>query len=176
VLERVGVAVTARALGVITTPPDRPLAERLCAIQAELGALFDAHRLEVLAMERVLFQVNARTALSVGQASGLAMVEAARRGLAVIEYSPNEVKSAVAGYGGATKQQVQRMVQTRLRLAEVPRPPDAADAAAVALCHLAHASTAARQAAAGAAPSGQARTSYDALVERALARRGRGGS
>ena len=98
----------------------------------------------MLAVERVLFQVNARTALSVGQASGLAMVEAAHRGVPVVEYSPNQVKDAVVGYGAATKAQVQRMVQTILQLPSLPRPADAADAAAVALCHLAHAPTATR--------------------------------
>ena len=75
--------------------------------------------------------------MSVGQASGLAMAEAASRGCAVEQYSPNQIKQAVAGYGGASKEQVQRMVQTLLGLAEVPNPPDAADAAALALCHLA---------------------------------------
>lgn len=138
VLERAGSVTRARALGVITTLPSTPLPQRLAAIQADLSALFDQHRPDVLAVERVLFQVNVRTALSVGQASGLAMVEAARRGLDVIEYSPNEVKSAVVGYGAATKVQVQRMVQTILGLAQLPKPADAADAAAVALCHLAH--------------------------------------
>lgn len=103
-----------------------------------MSSLFDAHAISILAIERVLFQVNVRTALSVGQASGIAMVEAARRGIDVIEYSPNAVKSAVVGYGAATKEQVQRMVQTILRLDVLPRPADAADAAAVALCHLAH--------------------------------------
>jgi crossover junction endodeoxyribonuclease RuvC len=85
----------------------------------------------------VLFQVNVRTAMSVGQASGLAMAEAAARGCDVVEYSPNQVKQAVTGHGAASKEQVQRMVQTLLGLAELPEPPDAADAAAIALCHLA---------------------------------------
>ncbi len=75
--------------------------------------------------------------MSVGQASGLAMAEAAAAGCAVALYSPNEVKLSVAGYGAASKEQVQQMVQTLLGLAELPRPADAADAAAVALCHLA---------------------------------------
>ncbi len=90
-----------------------------------------------MAVERVLFQVNVRTAMAVGQASGLAMAEAASRGCEVVQYSPNEVKQAVTGYGAATKRQVQEMVQTLLGLVELPSPPDAADAAALALCHLA---------------------------------------
>src|SRR6185437_13198938 len=88
-----------------------------------------------LAVERVLFQNNARTAISVGQASGLALVAAARVGVPVTQYSPNEVKLAVAGHGGADKEQVQLMVTRLLRLGAVPRPPDAADALALALCH-----------------------------------------
>ena len=107
---------------------------------AELGLreLFDQFAPDALSIERVLFQSNVRTAMSVGQASGLAMAEAASRGLIVEQYSPNEVKLAVAGHGGADKDQMQRMVQTLLGLAEIPRPADAADAAGLALCYLAH--------------------------------------
>jgi crossover junction endodeoxyribonuclease RuvC len=144
VIEGRGRTSRAHAIGVLTTPTDWPLAERLARLQRDLAALFEQYQPQTLALERVLFQVNARTALSVGQASGLAMVEAAHRGAAVIEYSPNQVKDAVVGYGSATKEQVQRMVQTILGLASPPRPADAADAAAVALCHLAHAPTVAR--------------------------------
>jgi crossover junction endodeoxyribonuclease RuvC len=87
----------------------------------------------------VFFQVNVRTAMSVGQASGLALAEAAAAGCEVAQYTPNQVKDAVAGWGGAAKEQVQKMVQARLRLASPPQPADAADAAALALCHLASA-------------------------------------
>lgn len=99
--------------------------------------LFDECRPQVLAIERVLFQTNVQTAMSVGQASGVIMAEAAQRGIAVVEYSPNQVKEAVAGHGAAGKEQVTRMVQTLLGLDAPPRPADAADAAAIALCHLA---------------------------------------
>ena len=85
----------------------------------------------------MLFQVNVRTAMGVGQASGVLMAEAASRGMEVVEYSPNQVKDAVAGHGDADKEQVQRMVQILLDLPAPPRPPDAADAAAVALTHVA---------------------------------------
>jgi crossover junction endodeoxyribonuclease RuvC len=125
------------ALGVITTAPDDPIHHRLAELQRELRHLITEHQPSVLAIERVLFQVNARTAMSVGQASGVAMAEAASAGCDVVQYSPNEVKGAVAGFGGASKEQVQHMVQTLLGLAEPPRPPDAADAAALALCHAA---------------------------------------
>jgi crossover junction endodeoxyribonuclease RuvC len=139
VVERVGSRSRAVAIGVLTTSPAEPLPCRLAELQQELSELFDSYRPAALAIERVLFQVNVRTALSVGQASGLAMVEAARRGVPVTEYSPNQVKDAVVGYGAATKEQVIKMVQTILGLPAPPRPADAADAAAVALCHLAHA-------------------------------------
>ena len=86
--------------------------------------------------------------MSVGQASGLALAEAAAAGCDVAQYTPNQVKDAVAGWGGAAKEQVQKMVQARLRLDRPPQPPDAADAAALALCHLASAPMRARVAAA----------------------------
>jgi crossover junction endodeoxyribonuclease RuvC len=140
VIERVGSKHRAVAIGVLTTPPSQPLPLRLAELAGELAQLFDEYRPDALALERVLFQVNTRTAMSVGQVSGLAMVEAARRGLPVTEYSPNQVKDAVVGYGAATKDQVGHMVATILGLSAPPRPADAADAAAVALCHLSHAS------------------------------------
>lgn len=129
----------AEALGVLRTLPADPLPQRLAELQAELRALLVELRPDVVAVERVFFQVNVRTAMSVGQASGLAMAEAVASGAAVAQYSPNEVKLAVTGDGAADKAQVQVMVQRLLGLATAPSPPDAADAAALALCHLAHA-------------------------------------
>ncbi len=140
---------TAVALGVITTPAAEPTPQRLAELQREVADLIAEHRPQVVAVERVLFQNNVRTAMSVGQASGVVMAQAAASGAEVVEYSPNEVKAAVAGWGGADKDQVQRMVQTLLGLPFVPRPPDAADAAAVALCHVARAPLAAVAGAAG---------------------------
>jgi len=125
------------ALGVITTPPSTDVPERLAELQLELRQLLDEHRPAVVAVERVLFQVNVRTAMSVGQASGIAMAEGVAAGAEVVQYSPNEVKQAVTGFGGADKVQVQQMVQVLLGLRRLPEPPDAADAAALALCHLA---------------------------------------
>jgi crossover junction endodeoxyribonuclease RuvC len=92
----------------------------------------------VMAIERVLFQANARTAIPVAQAAGVAMVEAMAAGCQVVEYSPNRVKQTITGHGGAGKDQMERMVQTLLGIATPLRPVDAADAVAVALCHLAH--------------------------------------
>ena len=136
---RQGHGYRATAAGVVTTSPADPLPRRLAALLAELSALIAEHRPEVVVVERVFFQTNARTAMSVGQASGLALAAAATAGCAVAEYTANEVKQAVAGYGAAPKDQVQRMVQATLSLPEPPRPADAADALALALCHLARA-------------------------------------
>jgi crossover junction endodeoxyribonuclease RuvC len=126
----------ALALGVLRTPPSDALPQRLAALQAEIVALLREFRPDVVAVEQVFFQVNVRTAMSVGQASGLALAEAAAFGCQVVQYTPNQVKNSVAGWGGADKAQVQKMVQVRLGLSSPPRPADAADAAALALCYL----------------------------------------
>lgn len=131
--------VRAVALGVLTTPPSDPLPTRLAELRHELAGLIAELRPDVVAVEHVFFQVNVRTAMSVGQASGLALAEAAAAGCEVVQYTPNQVKETVTGWGGAGKEQVQRMVQARLGLATPPKPADAADAAALALCHLAFA-------------------------------------
>jgi crossover junction endodeoxyribonuclease RuvC len=123
------------AAGVLRTDPALDLPVRLSVLARELEVLVAEVRPVSIAVERVLFQVNVRTAMSVGQASGLLLAIAGREGIPVVQYSPNEVKLAVAGDGGAGKQQVQVMVARLLRLAEIPRPPDAADALALALCH-----------------------------------------
>jgi crossover junction endodeoxyribonuclease RuvC len=131
-----GSRLSALAYGVIRTPPSDPLPQRLAALQIELEGLVAELQPAAVAVERVFFQTNVRTAMSVGQASGLALVVAARAGLPVCQYTPNEVKQAVAGYGAAGKEQVQAMVSRLLHLSEAPRPPDAADALALAICHL----------------------------------------
>jgi crossover junction endodeoxyribonuclease RuvC len=137
VVESRPVGLRAIALGVITTPPGNALPQRLHELQREIRALIAEFRPSVVVIERVLFQVNVRTAMSVGQASGIAMAEAAGSGCEVVLYSPNQVKEAVAGHGNASKDQMQRMVQTLLRLPSAPEPPDAADAAALAMTYLA---------------------------------------
>ena len=139
VVERVGRRPRAVAAGVIRTDPTLEVPNRLSALQADLRALIHQHRPAVVAIERVLFQVNARTAIPVAQAAGVAMVEAVAACCEVVEYSPNQVKQAVAGYGAADKAQIGRMVQSLLGIAVPLRPVDAADAVALALCHLAHA-------------------------------------
>jgi crossover junction endodeoxyribonuclease RuvC len=125
------------ACGVLTTPVTDPLPDRLASLARELRALLDEYRPTAVVVERVFFQTNVRTAMSVGQASGLALAAAAEAGCEVAQYTANEVKQAVTGYGAASKEQVARMVQSLLGLPMVPKPVDAADALALALTHLA---------------------------------------
>ena len=134
-----GDAVRARAMGVLKTLPALSLPYRLAQLRDDVDELLAEHDPEVVVVEHVFFQVNVRTAMSVAQAAGLVLAQAATSGAEVVQYTPNEVKLAVAGYGAATKAEVQRMVQVRLGLAKRPEPPDAADAAALAWGHLAHA-------------------------------------
>lgn len=129
--------IVARALGVIRTSKDDGIDRRLAELADEIDALLVEFSPDAVAVEQVFFQTNVRTAMSVGQASGVALALAARSGADVAQYSPSQVKDAVAGWGGAPKDQVQRMVQARLGLSTPPQPADAADAAAIALCHLA---------------------------------------
>jgi crossover junction endodeoxyribonuclease RuvC len=131
-----GGSLAAQAFGVIRTEAQGELPERLAALQRELDRLVRELTPCALAVERVLFQANTRTAMSVGQASGLALAVAGRSGVPVFHYSPNEVKLAVTGDGTAGKAQVQAMVARLLALAAPPRPADAADALALCVCHL----------------------------------------
>jgi crossover junction endodeoxyribonuclease RuvC len=164
------------AFGVLRTPPDMGLPERLAMLQRDLDELFDDLRPTALAVERILFQVNARTAIAVGQASGLALVAAASRGIPVTHYSPNEVKLAVTGYGAADKAQVQSMVARLCDLDAPPSPPDAADALALAICHLWAAPMRAQTGGtAGAAAADAATSSFDRAVAAALAKQGASG-
>ena len=136
VVRRQGRGLAAVACGVLRTDPAAPLPERLATLEADLDQFLREVRPCALAVERVLFQANVRTAISVGQASGLALAVAARAGVPVTHYSPNEVKLAVTGDGRADKAAVQMMVARLLNLREIPKPPDAADALALACCHL----------------------------------------
>lgn len=122
--------------GVILTPKTLPMGERLMQIYAQLQQLIREHQPDTAAVEKLFFQKNVSTAMTVGQARGVILLALAEAGVSVGEYTPNEVKHAVAGYGSADKQQMQQMVRTLLNLHEIPRPDDAADALAVAICHL----------------------------------------
>ena len=136
VVTRRGSTLSAVAGGVVSTAPEMPLHLRLRVLSVELRALVAEYRPAAVVVERVFFQVNARTAMATGMAAGVALVAAAQSGCQVAQYTSNEVKQALVGYGAATKDQVQRMVASVLGLAEAPRPPDVADALALATCHL----------------------------------------
>jgi len=122
--------------GAILTPADLPMSERLLELYRRLTELLLLHRPDSGAVEKLFFQRNVRTALSVGQGRGVVLLSLAQAGLPVAEYTPMEVKQAIAGYGGADKNQVQQMVRALLDLPKIPEPDDAADALAVAICHV----------------------------------------
>jgi crossover junction endodeoxyribonuclease RuvC len=164
-VQRTGGSAVPVASGVMRTPADDGLPERLAALEADVTSLVAEVRPSAMAVERILFQANVRTAISVGQASGIALAVAARAGVPVAHYSPNEVKLAVTGSGTADKHQVQLMVQRLLRLDTAP-PPDAADALALALCHSWSATSRA------AADAHEPGNGFDRAVAAALAREG----
>ncbi len=122
--------------GVIQTPAGLPAAERLSLLYHRLRELLLLHRPESAAVEKLFFQSNVKTAIAVGQARGVVLLALAEAGLEIAEYTPNEVKQAVTGYGSADKKQVQEMVRVLLRMAHIPQPDDAADALAIAITHL----------------------------------------
>jgi crossover junction endodeoxyribonuclease RuvC len=122
--------------GVVLTAPELEMPERLLRLFQELKQVLVLHRPACGAVEKLFFQKNVRTALSVGQARGVVLLALAEAGIEVWEYTPMEVKQAVTGYGGAEKVQVQEMVRMLLNLKEIPQPDDAADALAIAICRL----------------------------------------
>jgi crossover junction endodeoxyribonuclease RuvC len=122
--------------GAVITSPENPMSQRLLKLHHRLSEILLLHRPQSGAVEKLFFQRNVTTAISVGQGRGIALLALAQAGIAVGEYTPLEIKQAVAGYGGAGKSQVQQMVRALLGLNEIPRPDDAADALAVAICHL----------------------------------------
>ncbi|OUZ09722.1 crossover junction endodeoxyribonuclease RuvC [Aeromicrobium sp. PE09-221] len=123
-------------VGVIRTPSDLDLSRRLLRLEEALDAAVRTHRPEVMAVERVFSQHNVSTVMGTAQASGIAMLVAARHGLEVRLHTPSEVKAAVTGSGRADKAQVTLMVSRLLRLAQAPKPADAADALALAICQI----------------------------------------
>ena len=122
--------------GIISTPKDTPAPERLVMLYQQLTALLKEHHPDTAAVEKLFFQRNVSTAIAVGQARGVTLLALAQAGVDVFEYTPNEIKQAVASYGSADKRQVQEMVRVLLALDDIPRPDDAADALAVAITHL----------------------------------------
>lgn len=153
---RPGVQPTLVAVDVVRTPAGLDTARRLVQIEEAVEAWLGGHRPDAVAVERVFAQHNVQTVMGTAQAAGVAMLVAARRGVAVSLHTPSEVKAAITGSGRAAKEQVGAMVARILRLEEVPRPPDAADALALAICHVWRGATTARLDAAMAAAADQA--------------------
>jgi crossover junction endodeoxyribonuclease RuvC len=122
--------------GIISTPKDTDAAKRLSMLYHRLNEILDAFHPETSAVEKLFFQRNITTAIAVGQARGVLLLALSEAGLDVGEYTPNEIKQAVTGYGSADKRQVQEMVRVQLALDGIPKPDDAADALAIAICHL----------------------------------------
>jgi crossover junction endodeoxyribonuclease RuvC len=135
VVARRGGRLAALDGGVIETRPGLALERRLATIFDRTEALLDEHEPGAVALEELYFGTNARSAFAVGQARGVVMLAAGRRGIACTGYTPQQVKGAVCGSGRAGKTQVQRMVQALLALPDPPTPDHAADALAVAICH-----------------------------------------
>ena len=124
------------ACGAIRTPAHATFPEKLLKIHTSLAALIAECRPDCVAIENLFYSTNARSALKLGHARGVAMLAAVEAGMGVFEYTPAEIKRAVVGYGRAEKPQVQQMVKLLLGLTAVPSPHDAADALAVAICHV----------------------------------------
>jgi crossover junction endodeoxyribonuclease RuvC len=124
--------------GVIRTESGLPDSDRLAILYKDLKDLLRNYQVESSAVEKLFFQKNVRTAFSVGQARGVTLLALAQSKVPISEYTPNEIKQTVCGYGNAGKAQIQRMVQTLLHLDDLPKPDDAADALAVAICHINH--------------------------------------
>jgi crossover junction endodeoxyribonuclease RuvC len=139
VVARRGGRLVALDGGCVQTPAGLAPELRLAAIHARVGELLDEHEPGAVALEELYFGANARSAFAVGQARGAVMLAAGQRGVPCSGYTPQQVKGAVCGTGRAPKDQVGRMVQALLALAEPPTPDHAADALAVAICHVNHA-------------------------------------
>ena len=121
--------------GAVLTEAHTPFTKRLNDIHTDMEFIFEKFHPDCMAIEKLFFTTNQKTAIDVAQARGITVLSAAKRGVPVYEYTPLQVKSAVVGYGKAEKQQVMEMTKNLLGLACIPRPDDAADALAIAICH-----------------------------------------
>ena len=121
--------------GAIKTPPSESFAVRLCILEEKLNLIFDKYAPQEAAMEELFFSKNITTGIAVAHARGVMLLTCNKRCGKIFEYTPNQIKQALTGYGAADKQQMQRVVASHLRLKSIPKPDDAADALAVALCH-----------------------------------------
>jgi crossover junction endodeoxyribonuclease RuvC len=132
----VGSPISLVEVGVILTPVDSPLEQRLLDLDQQLSQWINMWKPDVIAVERVFSQHNVRTVMGTGQAAGIALLLAAKAGIPVMMHTPSEVKASVTGSGRASKAQVAQMVQKILNLETIPKPVDATDALALAICHI----------------------------------------
>ncbi|HMS01290.1 MAG TPA: crossover junction endodeoxyribonuclease RuvC [Anaerolineales bacterium] len=128
--------LVAVSFGIISTPKDATPSARLEMLYTDLRKLLKQHKPDTSAVEKLFFARNVTTGIAVGQARGVVLLALEQAGIEIFEYTPKEVKNAVAGYGSAEKRQVQEMVRALLQLDSIPKPDDAADALAVAITHL----------------------------------------
>ncbi|MBQ3885783.1 MAG: crossover junction endodeoxyribonuclease RuvC [Ruminococcus sp.] len=135
ILDYDGVRFTPIEYGAVLTEAGTPFPERLKAIYTDMEFIFTKYTPDCMAIERLYFNTNQKTAIDVAQARGVTVLSAAKRGIPISEYTPLQVKSSVTGYGKAEKQQVMEMTRQLLGLAQIPKPDDAADALAIAICH-----------------------------------------
>jgi len=139
--------ILASCHGCLETDKATPHGDRLLEVRDRLRELIAKYKPELVAVEKLFFETNARTAIVVGEARGVVMLTAAEAKLPVVEMTPLQVKQTVTGSGSADKKQVQKMIQVLLNLKEVPKPDDAADALAIAICGMRYAASASRLAA-----------------------------
>ena len=121
--------------GAVTTPAGMPFNRRLQIIYDELDVLISKYKPDVMAIEKLFYNTNAKTVIDVAQARGVIVLAAQEHGLEIAEYTPLQVKQSVVGYGRAEKKQVQEMMRMMLKLEKIPKPDDTADALAMAICH-----------------------------------------
>ena len=139
VVEKTGTILKLLSYGIFDTfenDKEALFVYRLLRIKTGIYELCKSYSPKFLSIEKIFINKNLKTAISIGEARGVAMLAAHENGLKVVEYTPLQIKSTVAGYGKATKEQVQQMVKTLMKLKEVPKPDDAADAIAAAICHI----------------------------------------
>ncbi|GJQ53302.1 MAG: crossover junction endodeoxyribonuclease RuvC [Anaerolineaceae bacterium] len=128
--------LVAVSFGIISTPKDATPSARLEMLYTNLRKIIKQHKPDTSAVEKLFFARNVTTGIAVGQARGVVLLALEQAGIEIFEYTPKEVKNAVAGYGSAEKRQVQEMVRALLQLDSIPKPDDAADALAIAITHL----------------------------------------
>ncbi len=135
VIDKEGVKIKVGSYGHISTEAHTPVPDRLKILYDDMVNIVQEYRPDVVAVEELFFNKNAKTAITAAQARGVIILSAVNNGVDVVEYTPLQVKQAITGYGRAGKQQIQFMVKEMLRLKEIPKPDDTADALAIAICH-----------------------------------------